>query len=181
MERFAAEFTAAAPALHAWATCRVGRELRSRIDVDDLVQEVGMRACVRAADFDPTKGIFRQWLFGFANRVWLETLRELGRDPLGPRRRLGGDSRLPAVADTVTTISRRLAKDEAALACRTRIDALDDDDRRLLVAVGLEGLSHVEAASLLGITEETSRKRWQRLRERLRGDPLLRLCGQPGE
>jgi RNA polymerase sigma factor (sigma-70 family) len=175
-QRFATEFAATAPALFAWASCRIGRELRQRIDVEDLVQEVGVRACVRAAEFDPQRGTFRQWLLGFANRVWLETLRELGRDPLGPRHRSGGDSRLPAVMDTVTTISRRVANDEAARACRARIDELDDGERRLLVAVGIEGLSHAEAAQLLGIGEDTSRKRWQRLRDRLRDDPVLRWC-----
>lgn len=175
---FAEQFAAAAPALFAWASCRIGRELRARIDVEDLVQEVGVRACLRATEFDPRRGTFRQWLLGFANRVWLETLRELGRDPLGPRRRLGGDSQLPEVAHSVTTISRRVANDETARACRARIDALDDEDRRLLVAVGIEGLAHAEAAALLGIGEEASRKRWQRLRERLRDDPVLRLCGE---
>ncbi|MEZ5964500.1 MAG: sigma-70 family RNA polymerase sigma factor [Planctomycetota bacterium] len=175
-EAFAARFAADAPALVAWATCRIGRELRARIDVEDLVQEVGMRACLRAEAFDPRRGTFRQWLLGFANRVWLETLRELGRDPLGPRRRRGGDSQLPGVPNSVTTISRRAANDEAARACRARIDALDEPDRRLLVAVGIEGLSHVEAALLLGIGEDASRKRWQRLRERLRDDPILRAC-----
>lgn len=174
--RFAENFAALAPTLFAWASCRIGRELRQRIDLEDLVQEVGLRACQRAADYDPARGTFRQWLFGFAHRVWLETLRELGRDPLGPRLRLGGDSTLPMVMDSVTTISRRVANDENARACRDRIDELDDDDRHLLVALGIEGLSHGEAAQLLGIAEDSCRKRWQRLRERLRGDPVLRVC-----
>jgi RNA polymerase sigma-70 factor (ECF subfamily) len=174
--RFAEHFAPIAPVLFAWASCRIGRELRQRIDPEDLVQEVSVRAFQRAGDYDPARGTFRQWLLGFANRVWLETLRELGNDPLGPRRRLGGDSRLPGVMDEVTTISRRVANDEAARACRARIDELDADDRRLLVAIGIEGLAHGEAAAVLGIGEDTCRKRWQRLRERLQGDPLLRLC-----
>lgn len=176
LQRFADEFAAVAPALQAWASCRIRGELRRRLEIEDFVQEVGMRACQRRGDFDPQRGTFRQWLFGFANRVWLETLRELGRDPVGPRWRSGGDSRLPAVADTVTTISRRVVRDEDARACRERIDALDDDDRTLLVAIGIEGLSHLEAGVLLGVGEDTSRKRWQRLRERLRDDPILRYC-----
>ncbi|MCC7396813.1 MAG: sigma-70 family RNA polymerase sigma factor [Planctomycetes bacterium] len=177
LPHFAEHFADVAPALLAWANCRIRGDLRSRIEVEDFVQEVGVRACLRRADFDPARGTFRQWLFGFANRVWLETLRELGRDPLGPRWRHGGDSTLPAVADTVTTISRRVMRDETARTCRERIDALDADDRALLVAIGIEGLTHLDAAQLLGVSEETSRKRWQRLRERLRGDPVLRLCG----
>ena len=176
--RFATQFAQTAPLLFAWAGCRIGRELRQRIDPEDLVQEVGVRACQRAADYDPGRGTFRQWLLGFANRVWLETLRELGRDPLGPRRRLGGDSRLPSVLDSVTTISRRVANDESARTCRARIDELDVEDRKLLVALGIEGLTHGEAGALLGIGEDACRKRWQRLRDRLQGDPLLRLCAE---
>ncbi|MBK8096027.1 MAG: hypothetical protein IPK26_02915 [Planctomycetes bacterium] len=84
---FAAAFADAAGALHAWAHLRVRGELRARLEPDDLVQEIAVRACRQAADYDPARGTFRQWLFGFANRVWLETLRELGRDPLGARRR----------------------------------------------------------------------------------------------
>ncbi|MBL8753610.1 MAG: sigma-70 family RNA polymerase sigma factor [Planctomycetes bacterium] len=177
-EHFAERFAQAAPVLFAWASCRIGRELRQRIDPDDLVQEVGVRACQRAGDFDPARGTFRQWLLGFANRVWLETLRELGRDPLGPRRRLGGDSRLPGMVAEITSISRRVVNDESAKACRVRIDGLDADDRQLLVAIGIEGMTHAEAGAVVGIGEDACRKRWQRLREQLRGDPLLRLCAE---
>ena len=174
LQPFAAAFAAAAPALLAWAHCRVRGPLRHRLDAEDLVQEVGMRACVRRLDFDPARGSFRQWLFGFANRVWLETLRELGRDPLGGRQRRGGDSALPGVPDPVTTISRAVANDEALRACRVRLDELGDEDRQLLLGLGLEGLSHEEVAQLLGIGADACRKRWQRLRERLQADPVLR-------
>ncbi len=170
---FAAAFAEVAPVLDAWAHCRVRGDLRRRIEPEDLVQEIGVRACQRRQDFDPARGTFRQWVFGFANNVWLEALRELGRDPLGTRLRRGGDSQLPAVADTVTTISRRIAADEGHRACRARLAELDDDEQRLVAALSFEELSHGEAAALLGIADDTCRKRWQRLRERLRADPLL--------
>jgi len=174
--RFSESFAEHAPALSAWAHCRVRGELRQRLDPEDLVQEVGFRACSKREDFDPARGSFRQWLFGFANRVWLEALRELGRDPAGPRHRRGSDSELPGLADSVTTISRRVATDESLRACRARLDELADDDRRLLACVGLEGMSHKETSAVLGIHEDSCRKRWQRLRERLQSDPqLLRL------
>lgn len=173
LDAFAMDFAVAAPVLLAWAHCRIRGELRQRLDAEDLVQEVGVRACLRRGDFDPRRGTFRQWLFGFASHVWLEALRELGRDPLGGRHRRGGDSQLPAVADTVTTISRRVAADESHRTCRARLDELDDVDRRLVVAIGFEELTHGEAAKLLGIGEDACRKRWQRLRERLRLDPVL--------
>lgn len=173
---FAAAFAAHAPALLAWASCRVRGELRARLEPDDLVQEVGVRACSKFGDFDPRLGNFRQWLFGFANRVWLEALREIDRDPLGGRRRYGGDSQLQGVPAALTSISRAVANEDSLRACRRRLDELEEDDRRLLACIGLEGLSHAEAAVALGIREDTCRKRWQRLRDRLKDDAeLLRL------
>jgi len=175
-EAFATAFAEHAPALLAWASCRVRGELRARLEPGDLVQEVGVRACSKFADFDPQLGNFRQWLFGFANRVWLEALREIDRDPLGGRRRHGGDTQLQGVPAAVTSISRAVANLDALRACRRRLDELDEDDRRLLTCIGLEGLSHAEAAVVLGIREDTCRKRWQRLRDRLQDDAeLLRL------
>lgn len=171
---FAAAFADVATTLHAWAHLRIRGELRTRLEPDDLVQEIAVRACRQAADYDPARGTFRQWLFGFANRVWLEVLRELGRDPMGARLRQGGDSQLPGLADSVTAISQRAARDELHRAALARLHELPDDDRRLLAAVGIEGMSHAEAATLFGIGEDTCRKRWQRLRERLQDDEQLR-------
>lgn len=176
IEAFATALIDMAPVLHAWAICRIRGDLRRRVEIDDFVQEVSVRACHRRTDFDPMRGTFRQWLFGFANRVWLETLRELGRDPTGPLRRHGGDSRLSGIPDSVTSMSSRLSKDEVLRTCRQRIDELEDDERRLLAAIGIEGMTHAEAGLVLGISEATSRKRWQRLRDRLRDDVVLRLC-----
>jgi RNA polymerase sigma-70 factor (ECF subfamily) len=175
---FAAAYAVVAPALHAWARLRVRGAIRSRLEPDDLVQEIALRSCLRASEFDPQLGTFRSWLFGFAYRVWLEALRELGRDPLGAQLRPGGDSRLPGIPDSVTAISRRIANDEALRAALVRLDALPDDDRDLLVHLGIEGMTHAETATLLGIGEETSRKRWQRLRVRLLADAdLVQLVG----
>ena len=94
LQQFATAFAAAAPSLLAWAHCRIRGDLQKRLEAEDLVQEVGMRACLRRGEYDPARGNFRQWLFGFANRVWLETLRELGRDPLGRRLAVAAGLRL---------------------------------------------------------------------------------------
>ncbi len=170
---FAAAFADAAPALLAWASLRVRGPLRRRIEPEDLVQEVAMRAAQRFADYDPARGPFRAWLLGFAHRIWLETLRELARDPLGAVRRTGGDSRLPGLADTITAISQAAMRSEGMAACLRRIEQLPPDEQTLLTCLGIEGLSHQETAALLGIGADACRKRWQRLREDLRQDPVL--------
>ncbi len=158
-----------APRLYAWAHVRLRGDLRRWLEPGDLVQEVAVRACTRQATFDPARGSFRAWLFGIANRVWLETLRELSRSPISARHRPGGDTELGGVIETVTSMTQRVARQEDTKAAVAHLDALDDEDRQLLSLLGLEGLTHVEAAAVLGVTPETCRKRWQRLRERLQG------------
>lgn len=164
---------ATGPRLYAWAHVRIRGDLRRWLEPADLVQEVAVRACVRQASYDPARGTFRAWLFGFANRVWLETLRELSRAPTGARRRRGGDSALGEILESVTSMTQRVARQESLQAAMARLDELDDDDRQLASLLGLEGLSHIEAAAVLGIAADTCRKRWQRLRERLQAEPAL--------
>jgi RNA polymerase sigma-70 factor (ECF subfamily) len=48
------------------------------------------------------------------------------------------------------------------------IDALDPEDRALLLLFDLEGYTHEEIAALLGITPGASRVRLHRVRARLR-------------
>lgn len=170
---FATRFEQVAPALLAWAHLRVRPGLRASIEPEDLVQEVGCRAFARAQDFDPARATFRQWLFGFANRVLLEALRELGKRPGAALRRTGGDTVLGEVAAQVTTISRRVARDDSLRRFLLRLGELPAEDHSLLVHHGLEGLAFAEVGKLLGIEEATARKRWQRLGERLRADPVF--------
>lgn len=171
---FAREFAAAAPALMAWARLRVRPELRSVLEPDDLVQEVGCRAWAQLDRYDPARAPFRQWLFGFANHVLLEGLRDLGRGrvhTLGPG---PDDSTWREPAAVVTSVTRKVTRDEFVRAFLARIDTLERDERDLLLHRGIEGLSHQQTATLLGIGEDVVRKRWQRLCERLREDPVFR-------
>ncbi|MCB9871040.1 MAG: RNA polymerase sigma factor [Planctomycetes bacterium] len=167
---FLEALAAIAPDLYAWAHLRLRGALRNRLEPAELVQEVAVRACLKQHTFDAGLGNFRGWLFGIANRVWLETLRELARDPLSGPRRLGGDTVLAEVLDSVTPITQRIAAQDGLRAAMARLDELEPEDRQLLGLIGIEGLGHAEVAAILGIAVDASRKRWQRLRERLRGD-----------
>ena len=48
-----------------------------------------------------------------------------------------------------------------------RVESLDEEERRLLLLRGLEGLEHEDIARELGISSAAVAKRWQRLRDRL--------------
>ena len=67
----------------------------------------------------------------------------------------------------MTAVSMRLSRDEGLAAFRAEVDALPEDDRKLVVHCGLEGLPLGEVAQRLGLSTEATGKRWQRLRARL--------------
>ena len=71
------------------------------------------RLCAAEAH-DPDQGSLHQWLFGFANRVLLEALRDLGRGPRPSRSERTDDSGLAEVVAAITSVTQRLARDDAA-------------------------------------------------------------------
>lgn len=167
-------FPEVAPALFAWASLRVRAPLRARLDPEDVLQEIGFRAWRQFGDFNPSVAPFRAWVFGIAHRVLQEALRSVARSVV---RGVDGQSSFsignyPASA---TSISRRVARDEAVQGFLRRLERLTEDDRRLVMLRGLEGLSHAEVADALSLTPDNAAKRWQRLRDTLANDPLAKV------
>ncbi len=169
--RFAELWERVAPALHAWASLRITAALRPRLDPDDLVQEVCCRAFLGFCNYDPERSRFRSWLFGIASHVLKSALVELGRNPSLTRAAAVDESTrfLDRVPDRATAVSRRIAADDAFRAFLALARDLDEEERRLLLHRGLEGLSHADVAARIGVTSAAARKRWERLRERLAG------------
>jgi RNA polymerase sigma factor (sigma-70 family) len=156
------------PALWAWISLRVGPALRPVVEPEDVFQEVWCRAFMRIGEFDRELP-FRPWLFGIAQNVLREVLREVGR------RRIerwtpsasGGTHPLDRIADTVSSVTRRMMREEALRRFLDGLATLDDEERRLLILHGLEGVSLVALAEHFALSHETLKKRWQRLRRRL--------------
>ncbi len=166
-EAFSAEFEAVAPSLFAWVVLRLPSEVRSLLEPEDVLQEVACRAFEQIDRFDAAVGSFRSWAFGIARNVLREALRFLARHPT----RKGSDQLatewIHQVPDPATSISRRVVRDESLRRVVERLARLPEDDRRLLLYRGLEGLEHGEVGRILGVTVEAAEKRWQRLRDRL--------------
>jgi RNA polymerase sigma-70 factor (ECF subfamily) len=160
-----------APAVYAWASLHIRPALRARLDPEDVLQEVACRAWSSFASWDERQGPFRAWLFGIARNVLREGLRRLAAEPAARGDALLTTRRLAALPDTATAVTTAVARDEGLRLFLGRVDALPDEERRLVMFRGLEGLSHGEVASLLSITPGAVAKRWQRLCERLRGEP----------
>lgn len=169
-ERFDALYRRVAPALYTWARLRILPSMRNRLDAQDVVQEVWARALARFDSYDAASTPFRAWIFRIGKNVLLEALRQL-RDP-GPRAWTPGSTTklaaLGALPDEVTSFTTELARDEAIQRFLDVAGSLQSVDRELLVAHGLEGLELREVATRLALSNETVKKRWQRLCARLR-------------
>jgi RNA polymerase sigma factor (sigma-70 family) len=140
------------------------------------VQEVWIRAVSIIDRYDSEKVNFRAWIFRVAKNVLLEAMRKLRADPRlrmdgGPSTRIFVVQNCP---DNVTLMSVRMRRDEGIKMFTDYIEDLDSPDREILVHCGLEGLSAQEVADRLDLTREAVTKRWQRLRETLRGNGMLK-------
>ena len=174
---FARLYEHIAPAVHTWASLRLRPNQAAMLDPGDLVQEVWLRAWRRIDDFDHERIPFRFWVFRIAKNVLLEASRQSRRpDQLGRIRASSEDGReadpLARVADSITAVSRRVSRDEELGRFREAVAALPEDERKLVLHCGLEGLPLREVGERLGISEEAAGKRWQRLRARLRTSEL---------
>ena len=156
-----------APALLTWAEFRIRPEQRQHVDPSDVVQEVWFRAWRQMESFDPEATPFRFWIFRIAKNVLLEAVRKTRRADVAGAGTTAKIQQLGELQDTMTAVSMRLSRDEGLAAFRLEVDALPEEERKLVVHCGLEGLPLGEVAERLGISTEAAGKRWQRLRARL--------------
>ena len=178
---FARLYEHIAPAIFTWASLRLRPDQRGVLEPSDLVQEVWLRAWRKIDTFDTQKTRFRYWVFRIAKNVLLEASRQARRPDNRARRATSdGTDPLAAIADSITGVSRRVARDENLERFRAAVLDLPPEERKLVLHCGLEGLPLREAGQRLGISEEAAGKRWQRLRERLRSSELPRFLLDDG-
>jgi RNA polymerase sigma-70 factor, ECF subfamily len=143
------------PALRRYARGLLG----DREDADDLVQDTLERALAR----------WRQHREGASTRTWLFTiLHNLAMDRLRRRARHGRTEPIEGVSEEWLAVA---PEQGAALARRdvlALIELLPEEQRSVLLLVGVEELSYAEAAAVLGAPQGTVMSRLSRARERLR-------------
>jgi RNA polymerase sigma-70 factor (ECF subfamily) len=156
--------------LYCWLRTRLNPRVRRELDAEDLLQEVWVRA-TKLVGAEPI-GNTRSWLLRIAGYVMLEAVRGWQRRTRSSS--LSAESGQVQLIDEVTSLTRRIARDEARQSFFAALDALDDDERLILVQHGMEGAPIAQVAPRLGIGTEAAGKRWQRLRDRLRalGSPV---------
>lgn len=163
--RFAELYERIAPAIYTWACVRVRPAMRGQIDPQDIVQEVWCRAWKGFGEFDAQEQSFRLWIFRIAKNVTLEGFRKLQRSSAaGPTTRA---FQLDNVPDTATAISRRISRHEGVQAVLAWIEKLDEEEKKLFVLCGLEGLTYAEVGQRTQVHKDTIAKRWQALRARM--------------
>lgn len=165
--RFAELYERIAPAVYTWASLRIRPGMRAAVDPEDVVQEVWSRAWKAFEGFDVDNQSFRLWIFRIAKNVMLEALRKAQRGgslAAGPTTRLFQLQNLP---DSATAISRRVARHEGIATMLAWVEKLDDEDKKLFVHCGLEGLTYAQVSEATQIHKDTIAKRWQNLRARV--------------
>jgi RNA polymerase sigma factor (sigma-70 family) len=174
-----AHIEAVTPRLLLWARLRLWQR-NLRLEPEDLVQEVWCRVLDKAPEFSGDRAAFEAWALEIGKYILLEQARRsrrVGRVQLAE----GRSSRmfaLGAVADTITTLTRKVARDDEWQRFLAEVEKLDPDDQKLLLLCGVERLRHADVAIQLGLSKEAVTKRWQRLRDRISLLPWPQRLGE---
>lgn len=162
---------------------RLDRRVAARLDVSDVLQETYLEAARRLPAYLARPDLpFYAWLCWLAR----EKVLECHRAHLGAGKRAVGRELPPLPADSSAllvggllgpgpTPSQAAAAAELAERLRLALEALDDDERELILWRHFEQLRNQEVARLLGVTPAAANKRYVRALQRLRG-----LLGGPG-
>lgn len=133
----------------------------------DFTQDTFVRAFEKLREFRGDSAL-RTWLHAIATSVVLNGLKKVRRIRA---RELQADE-LPDVA-----VSRREAEPDLKLRLARAIDALPPGYRMVFVMHDVEGYTHEEIGTALGIQPGTSKAQLFRARERLRAD-LVEFAGE---
>ena len=131
---------------------------RDAIRADDLVQETLTRALRKQRLWQPGTDL-RAWLFTMMHNLNVNEVRRAVRDQTSVD--IDNCSRI-LVATSDPTGSRQLNELDRAIA------RLPEDQRQVLLLVGLEGMSYEDVAAILNIPIGTVRSRLSRGRDLLR-------------
>lgn len=147
------DFVQHIPRLRRYARALTGDRGRA----DDLVQDTLERALVKFHLWQPGSDL-RAWLFTIMHNVFVNQVRSGLNSMTSP---LDDETELPAMRATQS--DQLEVRDLQAALLR-----VPEEQREILLLVGLEQLTYEEAAGVLGIPIGTVMSRLSRARERLR-------------
>ncbi len=134
------------------------RMIGDQHEAEDMVQETFRSVWKSRSRYDPSRGV-RAWLVSILRRRVIDRWRK--RPPPSP---LSGDA-----SPEIGVAGDDPFYDEFTDEVQAALDRLQEDLRETLLLVVVGGLTHQEAADLLGIPLGTVLSRVSRARTRLRG------------
>lgn len=166
--------------LQRMAAFRLDPRIVGKVDADDILQDAFLETLRRIQDYldQPTVPFF-VWLRQITQQILIDThrrylgaqmrdvQREVALDP-GGAAGTSSSGLLAQLADSLTSPSQRVQRQEAVAELRRALNGLSALDREVLVLRHLEELSNHEVADILGIDRFAASKRYLRALERLR-------------
>lgn len=153
--RFQAELIAILPRLRRFAFGLAG----SKADGDDLLQSALAKALTSQEQWQPGTRL-DSWLYSIIQNHWIDTVRA--------RRTRGVSVSLEDALNVSKDDGISAVESSMALAkMKTALDRLPDDQRAVLIMVGIEGMSYAATAETLGIPIGTVMSRLSRARAAL--------------
>ncbi len=163
-ERFAAIYDRYFAEIYRYVAGRLGPDV-----ADDLAAETFTDAFRKRAQFQPSRGALRPWLYGIATNL-VARHRRLEARRLSALAR--ADRRATAEADDLADLADQAAARVSAQQLRKplaqALAQLPDHDRDVLLLVSLADLSYEEVAAALGIPPGTVGSRLNRARRKVR-------------
>jgi len=157
---------------------QVGRRLRGKLDVDDLLQEVSLKAHRDIRGFHgSSEGEFRSWLRQLLATTVANQVRHYfgtrGRDPRRERPiSAAWESSSNAAGQNLlasqTSPSQRASRRERAALLADALDNIPESYRRVIVLRQIEGHSFSEVARQMQRSEDSVKNLWLRALARLR-------------
>lgn len=126
---------------------------------EDVVQETFLKVWNRAADWKPGRAQFKTWLTRVTINACLDHLR---------RKRPATGVEMPEAVDETPLADAKMMSRDMQSQMRTLIDALPERQRAALILSLDKGLSQVEGARALGVSESAYESLLVRARRTLR-------------
>jgi len=131
--------------------------VRNQDSADDLVQDTLLRALAKIHLWEPGTDL-RAWLFTLMHNQYVNFVRRAVRE--------GTQTSIDAAIDLGRAPSQQDSLKLRDL--RNALDRLPDEQRTVILLIGLEGMRYEEVAEILGVPVGTIRSRLSRAREALR-------------
>jgi RNA polymerase sigma-70 factor (ECF subfamily) len=147
------------------------RILHSRVEAEDVLQEVFLQIWQRAANFDEARGRAFTWMVTLARSRAIDRLRSL------QSRQRADDTALRDAPDSVGDAVADVYHSEQREIVRAALDEIPEEQRRALLLAYFEGLTQAEIAAQLdqplGTIKTRMRSGMSKLRDLL-GDKMGR-------